>query len=142
MRETNECLYFAEGILNTLVSLTALKNLGCVSKNFPYSDVETASSLTEKDDVDYEEDPHEEEVIKPRGETPDRPDKLPFPPVEENVSKLRVWLVEKFGSSSFNTSSAPLAMMLGPPMKIHIKEGAEPVAIHKPISIPHHWRET
>ena len=53
VRETNECLYFAEGILNTLVSLTALKNLGCVSKNFPYPDVETASSLTEKDDENY-----------------------------------------------------------------------------------------
>merc|ERR1712237_275209 len=45
VREANECLYFAEGILNTLVFLTALKNLGCVSQNFPYPDVESASSL-------------------------------------------------------------------------------------------------
>ena len=53
-RETNECLYFAEGVVTTLVSLTALKNLGCVSKNFPYSDIETASSLTDRDDRDEE----------------------------------------------------------------------------------------
>ena len=25
-------------------------------------------------------------------------------------------------------------------MKIHIKDGVEPVTVHKPISVPHHWR--
>merc|ERR1712082_353633 len=139
-REASECLYFGDGILNTLVSLTALKNLGCVSRSFPYPDVETASSLTERDDEDYEEDPKEKEPV-PREDTPPRPTMLHFPPTEENVPKLRVWLVEKFSKSSFNTSSAPLAKMMGPPMKIHIKDGVDAVAIHKPISIPHHWRE-
>ena len=55
-REANECLYFEEGILNTLVSLSALKNLGCMSKNFPYPDVETASSLMDRDNMDSKED--------------------------------------------------------------------------------------
>ena len=31
--------------------------------------------------------------------------------------------------------------MSGPPMKIHIKDGVDAVAIHKPSSIPHHWRD-
>merc|ERR1712082_145714 len=106
VREANECLYFAEGILNTLVSLTALKNLGCVSQNFPYPDVASASSLTEWDNEDYEEDPKEEVEPIPREDMPLRPTELPFPPVEENVPKLRAWLVEKFSRSSFNTSSA------------------------------------
>ena len=35
IRESNECLYFAEGVVTTLISLQALKNLGCVSQNFP-----------------------------------------------------------------------------------------------------------
>ena len=30
VHETNECLYFAEGVCTTLVSLGSLKNLGCV----------------------------------------------------------------------------------------------------------------
>merc|ERR1712239_60405 len=102
VREANECLYFAEGILNTLVSLTALKNLGCVSKSFPYPDVESASSLTERDNEDYEEDPKEEESI-PREDTPNRPTELPFPPLEENVPKLRAWLVEKLLQHVFST---------------------------------------
>ena len=63
VREASECLYFGDGILNTLVSLTALKNLGCVSRNFPYPDFETASSLTDRDDEDYEEDPKETEPV-------------------------------------------------------------------------------
>merc|ERR1712082_514117 len=124
VREASECLYFGDGILNTLVSLTALKNLGCVSRNFPYPDVETASSLTDRDDEDYEEDPKEVEPV-PREDTPPRPTMLPFPPTEDNVPKLRAWLVEQFSKSSFNISSAPLAKMTGPPMKIHIKEGVD-----------------
>merc|ERR1712082_464187 len=63
VREASECLYFGDRILNTLVFLTALKNLGCVSRSFPYPDVETASSLTECDDEDYEEDPKEKEPV-------------------------------------------------------------------------------
>ena len=79
VREANECLYFGEGILNTLVSLTALKNLGCVSRHFPYPDVESASSLTERDNEDYEEDPKEEVEPIPREDTPSRPTELPSP---------------------------------------------------------------
>merc|ERR1712082_107582 len=134
VREACECLYFGDGILNTLVSLTALKNLGCVSKSFPYPEAETASNLTERDDEDYEEDPKEIPPV-PREDTPSRPTVLPFPPTEENVPKLRAWLVEKFGKSSFNISSAPLAKMTGPPMKIHLKEGVEPVAIQNQSNV-------
>ena len=112
-REMNKCLYFAEGVLSTLVSLGALKNFLCVSRNLPYPEVESASSLTDRDDRDDEED-EKEEVIK---SSPDKAEEIPFPPLEENVPKLRAWLVEKFSASSFNTSSAPLAKMTGAPMK-------------------------
>ena len=61
--------------------------------------------------------------------------------MEENVQKLRTWLVDQFSSSSFNTSSAPLAKMIGAPMKIHIDPKAVPIAAHKPIPIPHHWQD-
>ena len=65
-RESNKCLYFAEGVVTTLISLNALKNLGCVSKNFPYPEMETASSLTDRDDRDGKEEDDKEEVVKPR----------------------------------------------------------------------------
>ena len=98
-------------------------------------------SLTNRDNRDDEED-DKEDKIKPRQPTPEKPEQITFPPVEENVPKLRAWLVEKFSSSSFNTSLAPLAKMMGIPMKIHIDKSVDPIAIHKPISISHHRQET
>ena len=64
-RESNECLYFAEGVVTTLISLNTLKNLGCISRNFPYPEMETASSLTDRDDRDGKEEDDKNEVIKP-----------------------------------------------------------------------------
>ena len=135
-----ECLYFAEGVIITLVSLGALKSLNCLPRTFPQPDTESASSLTERDNEDWEEEDEEKE-IRERQPTPEKPNKLPFPATEENVPKLKEWLIEQFASSSFNIPSAPLAKMLGPPMKIHIDPEAEPVATHKPIPIPLHWRD-
>ena len=88
IRETNECLYFAEGVLTMLVSLGALKNLVYVSQNFPYPEAETAFSLTNTDNRDNKED-DKEDVIKPTEPTPDKHEEIPFPPTEENVPKLR-----------------------------------------------------
>ena len=31
--------------------------------------------------------------------------------------------------------------MTGPPLKIRVKEGAEPVAVHQSIPLPHHWHQ-
>ena len=67
VRESNECMYFAEGVVNTLISLEALKNLGIVLHNFPCPYLETASSLTDRDDRDGEEEEDDtSRVIKPR----------------------------------------------------------------------------
>ena len=48
-----------------------------------------------------------------------------------------------YASSTFNTCEhQPLPMMKGvPPMRILMKEGAEPVAVHRPAAIPAHWQE-
>ena len=121
--KTNEYLYFAEGVLTILVSLGALKNLKCISEQFPYPATESASSLTESDYMDDDEEEEEKEV-KARQPTPPRPEQLPYPPMEENMPRLKAWLIERFSTSSFNTSSAPLAKMLGPPIKIHINPEA------------------
>ena len=66
--KTNKCLY-------TLVSLRALKNLGCVPEHWPLP-ASHVYGLTEEDDKDEEE---KEEVIVPRQPTSDRPSQPPFP---------------------------------------------------------------
>ena len=71
---------------------------------------------------------------------PPRPETIPFRAVEENVPKLKAYLVEKFGDTVFNRST-PFWMMNCQPAHIHLKEDAKPYAIHNPFSIPIHWRE-
>ena len=132
-----ERINFTDRVLTTLVSLGALKLLKCIPENFPLPPSDVASSLSEKDNEEYEE--RDEKEVKPRQPTPDRPQELPFPTTEEKVPKLKLWLISNFADSSFKTWSAPLATMMGPPMKIHIDTKADPNAIHKPITIPHHW---
>ena len=73
-----------------------------------------------------------------RQPTPDRPERPPFPCTEENIGRLKHWLEDVFATSLFNTSSAPMAKMSGPPVKIHVDPNATPIAVHKPIPIPHH----
>ena len=131
-------MYFAEGVITTLVSLGTLKNLKCLPENFPCPATKGASSLTESDNRDGEE----EEIIRVRQPTPAWPDQIPYPPTEENIQKLKAWFIKESSSSSFNITSAPLAKMVGPPMKIHLDPEARPVAIHKPIPIPHDWQDT
>ena len=123
--------------ITTLISLKALKNLECVPECFPLPAAETACGLTDRDDMEEDE---EDITIVPRQPTPDRPEQPPFSATEENIPRLKAWLMEKFETSSFNISSAPMAKMSGPPMKIHVDPDARPIAIHKPISIPHHWQ--
>jgi len=71
---------------------------------------------------------------------PPRPNKIPFDAVEENVPKLKAYLIEKFADSVFNKTT-PFRTMNSPPAHIHLKDDAEPHAIHNPFSIPIHWRE-
>ena len=54
-----------------------------------------------------------------QGNLTDQPDP-PFPCTEENIPKLKSWLTDSFSTSFFNISSAPMAKMSGPPMKIHV----------------------
>ena len=75
---------------NTLVTLRALKNLGCIPEHWPLP-LSQAFGFTERDDWD-----EEEELIIPRQPTPDRPCQPPFPCTEENIPKLKTGLRSSF----------------------------------------------
>ena len=78
----------------------------------------------------------------PRTVVPDRPDTLPFECTPANNGKMEDWLLQHFAASSFNTCPhRPLPCMTGPPVEIHLKEGAPPKAVHKPATVPIHWQE-
>ena len=76
--------------------------------------------------------------IKP----PPLPTSLPCPATEENVSKLKQYLLDYYSSSTFNICEhQPLPMMEGPPMHLMIDPKATPTAYHSPIPIPIHWQD-
>ena len=66
----------------------------------------------------------------------------PFSLEPGNAGQVAEWLKDEYASSTFNTCEhQPLPMMSNaPPMRILMKEGATPVAIHKPAAIPAHWQ--
>ena len=47
----------------------------------------------------------------------------------------------RYATSAFNTCPhQPLQEMTGKPLDIVFMEGAVPVAVHTPVSVPHHWK--
>ena len=73
---------------------------------------------------------------------PEPPKNLPFPPTEENIPKLKVWIEKVYASSTFNQCQhCPLPMVKGsPPLRLYVDPEAKPVAAHKPCPIPVHFQ--
>ena len=70
---------------------------------------------------------------------PHWPEKLTYPPLEENIAKLEQYLWDKFKDTAFNRT-LPFLMSM-PPAHIHLNENAKPYACHTPIPIPFYWRK-
>ena len=77
-----------------------------------------------------------------RKDVPDRPTSLPFESSPDNNAKMKEWLLNRYAGSTFNVCPhQSLPTMSGPPVEIHLKEDAQPVACHKAASIPLHWQD-
>ena len=74
---------------------------------------------------------------------PPPPEHPPFALTPENTHLVQEWLLDTYASSAFNTCPhQPLPLMTGlPPLRLIIKDNVEPVAVHRPSSIPAHWVE-
>ena len=68
------------------------------------------------------------------------PKKLPSPPTEQNIPRLKEWLLQHFASTSFR-KNGKFPPMSGPAAHIHLKEGTVPKARHNPIPVPFHFKE-
>ena len=88
-------------------------------------------------------EPHDARCACPqRMVPPPRPAALPFPCTPENNGRMREWLLERYGSSTFNTCPhRALPCMEGPPIEIHVDPSAEPRACHTAAGVPLHWQQ-
>ena len=77
-----------------------------------------------------------------RQAVPPRPDRLPFKCSPDNIGKMRDWLLQTYGSSTFNKCPHQhLPCMTGPPVEIHLDPKAVPRVCHTPATVPLHWQE-
>lgn len=74
---------------------------------------------------------------------PEVPTNLALNVTPDNTDKVTAWFLDAYASSAFNTCPhQPLPLMSGlSPLRIIIKEGSEPVAIHQPATVPAHRLE-
>ena len=70
------------------------------------------------------------------------PPHLPMAPSATNVGEMRAWLLKRYASSAFNKCTHQLLpRMDGPPVEIHLVDGAVPRKVSTPAMIPLHWQE-
>ena len=72
---------------------------------------------------------------------PPPPTEPPCGIIPQNTDLIKKWFLNTYTSSSFNTCPhQPLPLMTClPPLRILIKPGSDPVAKHRPATIPAHW---
>jgi len=77
-----------------------------------------------------------------RSKPPTRPAELPFTCCPENNEKMESWLLDFFKASTFNICPhQELPTIDGPPVEVHLREGAVPKACHTPAPVPIHWQK-
>ena len=77
-----------------------------------------------------------------RTPSPDHPKELQFLCINENNRLMQDYLIKLCKSSTFNGSPhQQLPQIYSPPVKIHLKDEAEPVAIYKAMPVYVHWHK-
>lgn len=151
---TVRLFYVADNVSRTYLSLATLKALRVVDSDFPMirsilPGVEVASSGPEEMELPKCSNsgvvqPGEKPCTCPQRELPPSgPVELPFPATEENLPKLKQFLIDRYASSTFNLCEhQPLPLMSGsPPLQLHVDTAARPTAVHTPAVVPLYWQE-
>ena len=149
---TTELLYVCEKVSGIYISQSALKKMKIIKETFPETRIATVSNdvnptTSRNVNPDLTAPPTDTTALAPCGcplrkDCPQRPDKLPFPATADHREELEDWIKQYYSASAFNTCPhQELQVMKSEPLKIAFKPDYAPRAIHKPIPIPHHWKE-
>lgn len=148
---SHSVVYVSRDVTTLYLSYDTMVDLGIVNRDFPRIGQYSANSKAEQVPLSTIQDASICGVSNVDGSlcqcpkrtaVPTRPKVLPFPCTPDNNDKMRKWLLETYGSTSFNTCPhQTLPSMDGPPVEIHMRDDAIPVARHKAIPVPLHWQE-
>ena len=133
------------------LSKEAMVQLGVIPKNFPMigSAMEPSTAnghATETavlgQDVEYPLPDRADCGCLRRVHPPGEPNKLPFACTTENQEKMKLWLLDRYASSTFNQCPHQILLKMdGPPIKLHVDPDAQPVNLRTPAPVPLHWQE-
>lgn len=140
MEKATEIVYICDNVENMYLSQTALKKLKLLPKDFPHSNCSEVSA-TNFDSASPKAAGQAPCGCPTRTPCPEIPNEIPFPATSEHREALEKWILDYFRTSAFNTCEhQQLQHMTGDPLKIAFLPDAQPVAVHKPIPVPHHWK--
>ena len=138
-RSCKQLCYIAKDVTELLLSEATMKALGMIPENFP--DRGPTRATVQKCEVKDESNPDVCDCPA-RTETPPVPESLPYPATEENIPKLRDWIIEYYSSSAFNCCENQKLPLVNKavPMSLYVDSEAKPVAHHKAYPVPIHWQ--
>ena len=140
-------VYICPGVKDFFLSKDAMIQLGIIPSTFPRIE-KTRTIVAGQGGGDIQPkvklascDPRRAECgCLKHTAPPSLPDKLPFECTRKNRERMEQWLIDRYGSSTFNQCPhQPLPKMTGPPIELHLVEGATPVNEYKSAHIPRHW---
>ena len=140
-RVTRQIVYVTGSTDKFFLSREACVDLGVIPIHFPIVGEISLREGCQAVDVDSTNPNCSDCSCQRRVKPPPLPTTPPFPATEDNVAKLKQYLLDYYGPSTFNTCEhQPLPMMEGPPMRLMIDPKAKPTAYHSPIPVPVHWQ--
>ena len=125
---TTQPLYICDKVDRIYVSRKGCTELNILPDTFPFPMTTNVSSIT-TDNTDAAE------------KFPYCPQEIPFQPTDENIPKLKQYLLDQFAQTTFN-KEGPFPSMNTKPALIHLQDGAIPHARHNPIPVLFHLKET
>ena len=130
-RTTTQMVYVSSNTNGFFLSMKALKDLEIIEKDFP------EISLSRAMNTKVPECDNEKCNCPKRSPAPENVSEIPYPPIKENVEKIKDWILERYAASAFNRCTyQELNVMTGEPMKINFKKDAVPHAVQTPIRVP------
>ena len=138
---TKQLLYVCEGIKRLFFGKRACIDVNILPETFPHP----MNNLNKKNS---QADHHlvcevSPTAVSSRRTPPPRPkkDQIPFKFTESSVPQLKQYIIDSFRDSAFD-KSAPFPILNHKPGHIHLKPDAIPHAVHSPIPVPHHEKDT
>ena len=135
-RSCKQIAYLSKKMTKAFLCREALEQLGMIHSDFPNIRAQSANISAE---------PIQKCSCPVRtADPPPIPTCLPpgLKGIDEDVPKLKEWLMKYYGSTTFNTCEhQPLPMMTGEPLQLYIDPNAKPTAVHKPAVVPIHWQD-